>query len=191
MSLILKHEDFIMLSKIAALLLATTTTAVYADNDTVCPDFLDYDLPKLHTNETVNLCDAAKGKTLLIVNTASHCGYTKQFGGLEALHQKYKDKGLFVVGFTSNDFNQEADSEEEANRVCRQNFGVSFTMIAPSYVKGKRANPIFRELNKRTRQPGWNFNKYLVDKNGRVISHFSARVKPESSTLTQAIESVL
>jgi glutathione peroxidase len=180
-----------MLKKIAALLLATTTTAVYATDEQVCPDYLDYDLPMLHSKETINLCEAAKGKPLLIVNTASHCGYTKQFGGLEAIHQKYKDQGLFVVGFTSNDFNQEADSEEEANRVCRKNFGVSFTMIAPSYVKGKRANPIFQELNKRTRQPGWNFNKYLVDKNGRVISHFSARVKPESNTLIQAIESVL
>lgn len=180
-----------MFTKVAALLFATTTTAVYAADEQVCPDFLDYDLPLLHSSETLNLCEAAKGKPLLIVNTASHCGYTKQFGGLEALHQKYKDQGLYVVGFTSNDFNQEADTEEEANRVCRQNFGVSFTMIAPSYVKGKRANPIFRELNKRTRQPGWNFNKYLVDKDGRVLSHFSARVKPQSETLTKAIEDVL
>jgi glutathione peroxidase len=156
-----------------------------------CPEFLNYELPKLHSKETINLCDVAAGKPLLIVNTASHCGYTKQFGGLEQLHQTYKEKGLYVVGFASNDFNQEANSEEEANRVCRQNFGVTFTMIAPSYVKGYQANPIFKKLNNETRQPGWNFNKYLVDKNGNVTEHFSARVKPDSEQLTKAIEQLL
>jgi len=163
----------------------------YANDTTNCPAFLNYELPKLHSKETVNLCNVAANKPLLIVNTASHCGYTKQFAGLEALHQKYKDQGLFVIGFASNDFNQEAKTEEEANRVCRQNFGVSFTMIAPSYVKGHRANPIFRRLNKETTQPGWNFNKYLVDAKGNVIEHFSARVKPDSEELTTAIEKML
>jgi len=179
-----------MLKTFAALLFATTTSAVYAESES-CPAFLDYELPKLHSNETVNLCKEAAGKPLLIVNTASHCGFTKQFGGLEALHQKYKDKDLVVVGFASNDFNQEAKTEEEAARVCQQNFGVTFTMIAPSYVKGQRANPIFRELGKRTREPGWNFNKYLVARDGKVLSHFSARVKPDSEELTKAIEAAL
>ncbi len=173
---------------LVALLFSST---VYAQDNANCPAFLNYELPKLHSKETVNLCKVAAGKPLLIVNTASHCGYTKQFGGLEAIHQKYKDKGLFVVGFASNDFNQEADTEEEANRVCRQNFGVNFTMIAPSYVKGYRANPIFRKLNKETRQPGWNFNKYLVDSQGNVMEHFSARVKPDSPELITAIENIL
>lgn len=179
-----------MFKTLAALFLATTTSAVYAEGE-ACPAYLDYDLPRLHSKETVNLCKEAAGKPLLIVNTASHCGFTKQFGGLEELHQKYKDKDLYVVGFASNDFNQEAKTEEEAARVCQQNFGVTFTMIAPSYVKGQRANPIFRELNKHTREPGWNFNKYLVDRQGKVVSHFSARVKPDSETLTKAIEATL
>jgi len=180
-----------MFKTCAALFLATLTIAVYAADDTVCRDFLDYDLPRLHSSNTVNLCKEAAGKPLLIINTASHCGFTKQFEGLEALHQQYKDQGLYVVGFASNDFNQEAKSEEEAERVCRQNFGVSFTMIAPSYVKGQRSNPIFRELNKHTREPSWNFNKYLVDRDGKVIEQFSARVKPDSATLIKAIESIL
>ena len=179
-----------MFKTLAALFLATTTSAAYAEGET-CPAFLDYDLPRLHSEETVNLCKEAAGKPLLIINTASHCGFTKQFEGLEELHQKYKDQDLYVVGFASNDFNQEAKSEEEAARVCRQNFGVTFTMIAPSYVKGQRANPIFQELNKRTTEPGWNFNKYLVDRDGKVLEHFSARVKPTSDTLTNAIEAVL
>lgn len=180
-----------MFKTFAALLFATSTSAVYAADETSCPAFLDYDLPRLHSNETVNLCKEAAGKPLLIVNTASHCGFTKQFKGLEELHQKYKAQDLVVVGFASNDFNQEADSEEEVARVCQQNFGVTFTMIAPSYVKGRRANPIFRELGKRTRAPGWNFNKYLIDRNGKVLSHFSARVKPDSQELTKAIEAAL
>lgn len=180
-----------MFKTLAALFFATSTTAVYAADEAACPTFLDYDLPKLHSKETINLCKEAAGKPLLIVNTASHCGFTKQFGGLEELHQKYKDQDLYVVGFASNDFNQEAKTEEEAARVCKENFGVTFTMIAPSYVKGYRANPIFKELNKHTREPGWNFNKYLVDRDGKVSAHFSARVKPDSDKLIKAIESIL
>jgi glutathione peroxidase len=179
-----------MFKTLAALFFASTTPAVYASDES-CADFLNYDLPKLHSNETVNLCTVAKGKPVLIINTASHCGFTKQFSGLEALHQKYKARGLVVVGFASNDFNQEAKSEAEAERVCRENFGVSFTMIAPSYVKGPNANPIFRELAKHTEAPGWNFNKYLIDKYGKVLSHFSARVTPHSDTLIHAIEAAL
>lgn len=180
-----------MFKTLAALFFATSSVGTYATDKAISPAFLNYDLPLLHSTSTINLYKEAAGKPLLIINTASHCGFTKQFEGLEALHQQYKEQGLVVVGFASNDFNQEAKSEEEAERVCRQNFGVTFTMIAPSYVKGPRANPIFRELNKRTKEPGWNFNKYLVDSNGKVLEQFSARVKPDSKKITNAIESVL
>lgn len=180
-----------MLKVISVVFFSLIATVTHAEDGTVCPSFLYYDLPKLHSKETINLCEAASGKTLLIVNTASHCGYTKQFEGLEQLHQQYKDKGLYVVGFASNDFNQEAKTEEEAARVCRQNFGVTFTMIAPSYVKGRKANPIFQSLNKHTQAPGWNFNKYLVDKHGEILEHFSARVEPDSDKLIKAIEAQL
>lgn len=156
-----------------------------------CPNFLNYDLPRLHTNDTVNLCEVASGKPLLIVNTASHCGFTRQFEGLEALHQNYKDRNLMVVGFASNDFNQEAKTEEEAARVCRENFGVTFTMIAPSYVKGQRANPVFREINRQSEAPGWNFNKYLISPEGKVVKHFSSRIEPDDESLTDAIEDLL
>lgn len=156
-----------------------------------CPAFLNYDLPKLHSNSTVNLCNEVAGKPLLIVNTASHCGYTHQFAGLEALHQQYQSQGLVVVGFASNDFNQEAKTEQEAAKVCRENFGVSFTMIAPSYVKGDRANPVFREINKQTEAPGWNFNKYLINRQGNVVEHFSSGVEPNSTLINTAIESLL
>ncbi|MDT8311262.1 MAG: glutathione peroxidase [Methylophaga sp.] len=159
--------------------------------DSQCPTFLDYDLPKLHAKDTVNLCDAAAGKPLLVINTASHCGYTKQFEGLEALHKKYKDQGLMVVGFASNDFNQEAQTEEEANQVCRESFGVTFTMIAPSYVTGQRANPVFQEINQQSNEPGWNFSKYLLNSHGKVIAAFPSKAEPDSAELTEAIESLL
>ncbi|WP_438969676.1 glutathione peroxidase [Methylophaga sp.] len=156
-----------------------------------CPDFLNYDMPRLHSKDTVNLCDVATGKPVLIINTASHCGYTHQFEGLESLHQKYKERDLVVVGFASNDFNQEAKTEEEAAKVCRENFGVSFTMIAPSYVKGHRANPVFQEINNQSEQPDWNFNKYLINSQGNVVEHFSSRVEPDSTQMSEAIESIL
>ncbi|HDZ16533.1 MAG TPA: glutathione peroxidase [Methylophaga aminisulfidivorans] len=160
-------------------------------NASECPSFLNYDLPKLHSNQTVNLCDIAAGKNLLIVNTASHCGFTHQFEGLEALHEKYINKNFVVVGFASNDFNQEAKTEEEAAKVCRENFGVTFTMVAPSYVTGNRASPIFRELNSQSEKPSWNFNKYLVSADGKVIEHFGSSVEPDSESLIGAIDTLL
>jgi glutathione peroxidase len=127
-----------------------------------CSAYLDHDFQKLHSNETVNICKAYAGKPLLIVNTASHCGYTPQFTGLESLHQKYRKRGLVVLGFPSDDFNQEAKDQAETAQVCYVNYGVTFTMLAPLPVKGAAANPVFKELNRQSREPSWNFNKYLV-----------------------------
>ena len=156
-----------------------------------CPEYLDHSMRKLHSREEVNLCQLQDGRPMLIINTASHCGYTPQFKGLEALHQQYRDDGLVVVGFASDDFRQEAKDEEKAAEVCYVNYGVTFTMIAPSHVKGDQANPVFRELAEQARAPGWNFNKYLVDGSGKVVQHFGSNTKPDSKVLTAAIESVL
>ncbi|MDG1946002.1 MAG: redoxin domain-containing protein [Halioglobus sp.] len=156
-----------------------------------CPDYLNQDMRKLHSSETVNLCEVSAGQPLLIINTASHCGYTKQFKGLEALYKKYGEQGLQVVGFASDDFRQEAKNEEEAAEVCYVNYGVTFTMLAPSSVRGAEANPVFQELARQSESPGWNFNKYLVDSNGKVIEHFSSSTTPEDPALSSAIESVL
>ena len=156
-----------------------------------CPDYLDQTMRKLHSQESVNLCESFGGKPMLIVNTASHCGFTPQFKGLEALHQTYRDRGLVVLGFASNDFNQEAKDEAKAAKVCFVNNGVSFTMIAPTRVRGDEANPVFRQLGEATSPPSWNFNKYLVDREGNVIQHFGSRVDPESKEMRSAIEKVL
>lgn len=165
--------------------------AAAQDTAKACPAFLDHDFRKLHSSQQVNLCEAFAGKPMLIVNTASHCGFTPQFTGLEAVHDKYKDKGLAVVGFSSDDFNQEAKDEAEAAEICVQNFGVSFTMIAPQSVKGAAANPVFKELARQTREPSWNFNKYLVSADGKTVKHFESRVAPDSPEFTAAIESML
>jgi glutathione peroxidase len=156
-----------------------------------CPDYLNHDLRKLHSKDEVNLCKTSAGKPLLIVNTASHCGYTKQLKGLEALYQKYREQGLEVVGFASDDFFQEADDEGEAASICYVNYGVTFTMLAPTSVRGDDANPVFKELAKQTQSPSWNFNKYVVGRDGTVIGHFGSNTKPDSEKLIKAIESAL
>ena len=156
-----------------------------------CPAFLNHDFRKLRSSGSVNICKDFAGKPLLIVNTASHCGYTPQFKGLQALHEKYKDNGLVVVGFPSDDFQQEAKDEAETAEVCFLNYGVTFTMLSPTVVTGRSANPVFAELARQQRQPGWNFNKYLVTPEGKVTAYFDSNATPESAQLNQAIGALL
>ena len=156
-----------------------------------CPAWLDHEFRKLHSSQKVNLCSSFAGKPMLIVNTASHCGFTPQFEGLEAVNAKYRERGLVVVGFASDDFNQKDKDESKAAEICQQNFGVTFTMIAPLSVKGPNANPVFRELARQSTAPAWNFNKYLVRADGKVVKYFPSAVTPESAEFTQAIEALL
>lgn len=156
-----------------------------------CPEFLDHEFKKLHSAETVNLCDAFKGKPMVIVNTASHCGFTPQFKSLEDLSQKYKDSGLQVVGFASDDFNQEAKNEAEAATICYENFGVTFTMLAPTSVKGEQANPVFSYLGKKSQAPAWNFNKYLISGDGTTVMHYGSKVTPIGSKLEEDVKKEL
>lgn len=155
-----------------------------------CPAYLDQDFRKLHSSEKVNICQAAAGKPMLIVNTASNCGFTPQYKGLEAVHQKYKGK-LAVVGFASNDFNQETADEAKSAEICFLNNGVTFPVMAATKVKGADANPVFRELNKQSSEPKWNFNKYLVSADGKVAKYFPSNVAPDSPEFTAALESLL
>lgn len=156
-----------------------------------CPDYLDTELRKLHSKDVVNLCEVSDGRPLLIINTASHCGYTPQFKGLEALYQDYREQGLQVVGFTTDDFRQAAKDEAKAAEVCYVNYGVTFTMLAPTHVRGAEANSVFAELARQSQAPGWNFNKYVVDRSGKVVAHFDSGTRPDSKPLRAAIESVL
>lgn len=172
------------LTLLAALGLAPLASAA-------CPDYMQGDYRKLHSKDTVNLCELMENKTVLVVNTASHCGFTSQFKGLEALHKKYKDKGLVVVGFASDDFKQEDASEEKAAEICYLNYGVTFTMLSPTAVTGDKANPLFKALAAQSKAPKWNFNKYLLGQDGKVIKHFGSMTKPDSSELSKAIETAL
>ncbi|QLE84689.1 glutathione peroxidase [Shewanella sp. Scap07] len=156
-----------------------------------CPAFLDVTARKLHSEKQVDLCKLTEGKPVLIVNTASNCGYTSQFKGLESLHKTYKDQGLVVLGFPSNDFNQEEAEEVKTADVCYINYGVTFTMLAPGKVKGQGAQSVFNHLSAQTSEPNWNFNKYLVSADGKVVQKFNSSVKPDSDALVEAIEQQL
>lgn len=157
-----------------------------------CPSWLNQNMRLLRSEQNRNLCEAYGGKPLLIVNTASYCGYTPQFKGLEALYQRYRERGLVVIGFPSDDFWQESGDEAKTAKVCYANYGVTFDMYAPISVKGDKAHPLFRELAQRGEgAPHWNFYKYLVDAQGKVVGTFSSKVTPDSAELQQAIERVL
>jgi glutathione peroxidase len=156
-----------------------------------CPEYLQGEYRKLHSKQNIDLCEITKGKVVLAVNTASHCGFTSQFKELEALHQQYKEKGLVIVGFASDDFKQEDADEEKAAEICYVNFGVTFTMFSPTHVKGKEANNLFKQLAKDSTEPKWNFNKYLLDQNGKFVKHFGSMTKPDSKKITQEIDKLL
>lgn len=169
---------------------ADTLKTALATEHADCPSWLQHTVQRLHSVKRVNLCDLLKGKAALIVNTASHCGFTKQFKGLEALHQRYASAGLVVLGVPSNDFNQEAARSEDIARVCYKNFGVSFTMLAPQRIRGEQAMPLFSYLAAKSKAPNWNFNKYLVAPDAQV-THFGSSLAPDSLALKQSIEGLL
>ncbi len=156
-----------------------------------CPALLNHAAARLQDDKPQNLCQYA-GKVLLIVNTASYCGFTSQFEGLEALNARYGPRGLVVMGFPSNDFKQEDGDAKKTAEVCFNTYGVKFPMFAVGPVRGSDAQPLFRQLAAATgRQPSWNFNKYLVDREGKAVAHFGSMTGPGSSTITAAIEQAL
>jgi glutathione peroxidase len=134
-----------------------------------------------------------EGKVVLIINVASKCGYTKQYKGLEALYKQYKDKGLVILGFPANDFAQEKGTNSEIQQFCNANYGVTFPMFAKVAVTGEQAAPLYKQLSKLDggNAVTWNFNKYLVGKDGKYITRFDTRVKPDDETFVKAIKEAL
>ncbi|MBE0360746.1 glutathione peroxidase [Pseudoalteromonas aliena] len=159
-------------------------------SEQTCTDFTNVDIRKLRSEESINLCQF-KNKPLLIVNTASNCGFTPQFKDLETLYQQYKEQGLVVLGFPSDDFFQEENDEKDTAKVCFINYGVTFPMFATSEVRGSNANPIFNHLNAQTSSPNWNFYKYLVSADRKTILRFNSKMLPNSEQMISAIETVL
>ena len=167
------------------------TSPARASAGAACPSALNVTLPRLQDEKPQSLCQYA-GKVLLVVNTASHCGFTGQYKGLEALYARYKDQGLVVLGFPSNDFAQEKGSNQEIAEFCENTFGIKFPMFAASSVRGEQANPFFAQLIRQgATAPKWNFYKYLVGRDGRLVESYSSMTGPENRSLVAAIEKQL
>ena len=172
------------------LLLATTVTSA-AEPTAACPTALNHTLLRLQDEKPQSLCQYS-GKVILAVNTASYCGFTKQYKGLENLHQKYQAQGLVVLGFPSNDFSQEKGSNKEIAEFCENTFGVNFPMFAASSVRGDQANPFFKQLiSQGATAPKWNFYKYLIGRDGKLIESYNSMTDPDSRNLISAIEKSL
>jgi glutathione peroxidase len=169
--------------------LAPATT--FAAAPAACPVLLQHTFPRLQDEKPQNLCQY-NGKVLLVVNTASFCGFTPQYEGLEKLHARFRERGLVVLGFPSNDFAQETGSNKEIADFCENTFGVKFPMFAKTAVRGADANPLFRQLAAQTgRAPLWNFHKYLIGRDGKVVASYGSMTRPDDAALLRALEQQL
>ncbi|MFM8467440.1 MAG: glutathione peroxidase [Oxalobacteraceae bacterium] len=177
----------------AALLVAAimTVSAVGPAAANECPALLNHKFNRLQDDSSQNLCQYS-GKVVLVVNTASYCGFTSQYEGLEKLYANYKDKGLVVLGFPSNDFSQEPGNNKEIADFCYNTYGVKFPMFAKTSVKGKEANALFAALIKAgAKAPAWNFNKYLIDREGKLVANYGSTTRPDEKTFVSALEKAL
>ncbi len=174
---------------VTGLLMLVVATAAFSSEGAL----LNQDFRRLASSEVVNLAEAYGGKVVLVVNTASKCGNTPQYEGLEKLYDEYAEEGLVVLGFPSNDFfGQEPGTEDEIQEFCRLTYGVEFPMFEKVTVKGSDAHPFFDALAAAAgTYPTWNFHKYLVGRNGRLIAEFSPRTMPYDKTLVARIEEAL
>ncbi len=156
-----------------------------------CPPILQHTFPRLQDEKPQALCQYA-GKVVLVVNTASFCGFTPQYKGLEALDSKYRSRGLVVLGFPSNDFSQETGTNKEIADFCESTFGVKFPMFAKSSVRGADANPLFKELAQVSgTTPKWNFYKYLIGRDGKVVESYSSMTSPDDRGFVRELEKQL
>lgn len=159
-----------------------------------CPPLLNREVARLQDEKPQSLCQYA-GKVLVIVNTASFCGFTGQYKGLEALHSRYKDRGLVVLGFPSNDFSQEPGDNKAIAEFCENTYGVRFPMFVKTRVTdsaGPQRHPLYTHLKQITGEaPRWNFHKYVVARNGKTVHSFGSMTAPDSTAFVGTIEKLL
>jgi glutathione peroxidase len=171
--------------------LVASAPARAADGAPACPATLNHQFPRLQDEKPQSLCQYS-GKVVLVVNTASYCGFTPQYQGLEALYAKYRERGLVVLGFPSNDFAQESGDNKQIADFCENTYGVKFPMFSKTSVRGSQANALFRQLAQATgRQPLWNFYKYLIGRDGKALASYTSMTKPDDAELIRDIEKQL
>jgi glutathione peroxidase len=175
--------------RLAGLLMALALGSAQA---ATCPALLDRTVPRLQDEQPQSLCQYA-GKVVLVVNTASQCGFTPQYKGLEALYERYRAEGLVVLGFPSNDFgNQEPGSSTEIAEFCENQFAVKFPMFTKVVVKGAKVHPLYAELAQRTgKTPLWNFHKYLIGRDGQTVRSYTSLTAPDDATLLRDMRAML
>ena len=189
----MKSKFLILLVLVLAITASFISVNSIAATNANCPETLNFTKRTLAGKESVNLCEAYLGKVVVVVNTASKCGYTYQYEGLEALYRKYKDKGLVVIGFPSNDFGgQEPGNEKQIQDFCRLTYGVEFPMFEKTHASKYNADPIYKTLGKISGEfPQWNFHKYVLDRNGKLVASFNSKVEPQGSKMITTIEGLL
>lgn len=171
-------------------LLSTAALAAPLAASAACPALLNHQMKGLD-GKPLDLCQF-EGRAIIVVNTASKCGYTPQFEKLEGMYKQYKAKGLVVLGFPSNDFRQELASNAEVGEFCRLTYGVQFPMVEKTSVTGDAANPLFRQLAAATGQaPRWNFHKYLIAPDGKTVTSFATGVEPDSAEVMAKLKPML
>jgi len=188
---LLRHTLLLLVTALPAALLPTTSSAQSLGSSS-CPALLQHQFPRLQDDAPQNLCQYA-GKVVLVVNTASYCGFTKQYEGLEALYAKYEKRGLVILGFPSNDFGQQepGDAKQIAD-LCFNTYGVKFPMFDKSAVVGAQRSALYTQLFHATKAaPKWNFHKYLIGRDGRQVQSFGSVVEPMGRELTAAVEAAL
>jgi len=170
---------------------ATDTSTSTTTPETACPKLLQHTMLRLQDEKPQALCQYA-GHVVLVVNTASFCGFTPQYKGLEALYAKYKDRGLVVLGFPSNDFSQEPESNAKIADFCENTFGVKFPMFTKTAVRGADAIPLFKQLAEQTgTTPKWNFYKYLISRDGQTVKSYGSITGPQDKGFVSEVEKML
>lgn len=157
-----------------------------------CSENLDFQVRTLNDNSMVRLCEAYSGKVVMVVNTASKCGFTGQYEGLESLYEKHKEDGLVILGFPSNDFGgQEPGTEKQIQEFCINTYAVKFPMFQKTNVKQHHADPLYKKLGDQAGYPAWNFHKYLIDRNGKLVESYKSQVAPTSAKMMARVQALL